>query len=84
MSHQTSRWTGDLKSCSACTTDYCNQQTLHELNEDKHKECHTNVEVCDLESLLLRQLQHHLDVICVESAQRVPSQQRHLLPRAVP
>lgn len=44
----------------------------------------TNVEVCDLESLLLGQLQHHLDVICVESAQRVASQQRHLLPRAVP
>ena len=46
------------------------------------RECRTNVKVGDLEALLLGQLQHHLDVVCVRSAQQVPPQQRHLLPRA--
>lgn len=54
------------------------------MKEDKHEERLTNVEVCNLKPLLLRQLQHHLDVVCVESAQRVPPQQRHLLPGGVP
>lgn len=32
------------------------------------------VKVCDLKALLLRQLQHHLNIICVGNAQRVSSQ----------
>lgn len=38
-----------------------------------------DVEVCDLKALLLGQLQHHLNVVCVGNAQRVSPQQRHLL-----
>lgn len=34
----------------------------------------TDVKVRDLKALLLGQLQHHLNVICVGNAQRVSSQ----------
>lgn len=41
----------------------------------------TDVEVGDLEALLLGQIQHHLDVICVGDAQRASPQRTDLLQR---